>query len=33
MRHKVGDPFQHAFWLQDEGREGDSSQVHARSEL
>lgn len=33
MRHKVGDPFEHALGLQNERRQRDTSQVHARTEL
>jgi len=33
MGHEVGDPFEHALWFQNERRQGDSCQVHARAEL
>jgi hypothetical protein len=33
MSHEVGDPFQHGARLQNEGRQYDSAQVCARSEL
>src|SRR5271170_2889389 len=33
MRHKVGDPLEHALGFQNERRQGDSCQVHARTEL
>jgi hypothetical protein len=33
MGHEVGDPFEHALWFQNERRQGDSCQVHARTKL
>lgn len=31
MRHEIGDAFQHASWLQNEGRKGHPGQVHPYS--